>query len=346
MIRTPKDDTPSALSRRQVMLGASVAGAGLLVGCGRLPWQAPQPAKVPRLGYLSGSPPPPAGLVETLQGFRQGLQDLGYTEGQNIVIEYRWADGNEERLPALAVELVELNVDVILAGGLAAGLAAKAATSTIPIVLGTSPDPVGAGLVTSLARPGGNVTGLSLLASRLSAKRLELLRDAVPSVARVAVLAYAGQATVEQDWDEMRVAAQALRLHLQRLNVGQPDEIVGAFEAAAREGADGLTALPSQFLAREPARIVDLAARYRLPAMYEARNFVDVGGLMAYGANIADTYRRAAYYVDRILRGAKPADLPVEQPMTFEFVVNLKTARELGITFPNEIMLQVTEVVQ
>jgi len=342
----PNDHTWGRLTRRAFVRGASLGGIGLLAGCGQLPGQARQSAKVPRLGYLSGSPPPPAGDVETLHGFHQGLQDHGYTEGQNLVTEYRWAEGNEERLPALAAELVQLNVDIIVAGGLSAALAAQAATSTIPIVLGTSPDPVGVGLVTSLARPGGNITGMSLLTSRLVAKRLELLRDAVPGVTRVGVLAYTGQATVEQDWDETQVAAQELRLPLHRLAVRRPDEFEGAFEAAVREGANGLIALPSQFLSREPTRIVDLAARFRLPAMYTTRAWVESGGLMAYGANPVDSYRRAAYYVDRILKGASPADLPIEQPMTFDLVVNLKTAQALGITFPNEIMLQVTEAIQ
>jgi putative tryptophan/tyrosine transport system substrate-binding protein len=335
----------SRLTRRRFMVGA--AGLGLLAGCGRWPWQAqPTRAEVPRLGYLSGNPPPPGGFVETLQGFLQGIQDLGYTDGQNIAIEYRWADGDETRLPALAAELVQLNVDIILAGGLSAALAARDATSTVPIVLGASNDPIGAGLVTSLARPAGNVTGVSLLSSRLSAKRLELLRDAVPSLTRVAVLAYTGQATMEQDWGEMQIAAQALRLHLHRLDVGRPDGLAGAFETAARQDADGLIALPSQFLTRARTEIVDLAAKIRLPALYEHRAYVEAGGLMAYGANVADAYRRAAYYVDRLLKGAKPADLPIEQSMRFDLVINMKTARELGITFPNEILLQVTEVIQ
>jgi putative ABC transport system substrate-binding protein len=274
------------------------------------------------------------------------LRALGYVEGESIVLEWRGTPGGPDRLRGLAKELVELNVDVILATAFVSARAAKDVTSTIPIVVGATNDPVESGLVSSLARPGGNVTGLSLVAPQLSAKRLELLKQAVPYPTRAAVLAYPSGATVERDWRETESAGQTLGLQVQRLEVDSPDAFGAAFETAMQEGAHALVVLPTALFGREAKRIVELAATHRLPAMYENRTFAEIGGLMSYGANPVTVFRRAAYYIDRILKGAKPSDLPVEQPMTFEFVVNLKTARELGLTFPNEIMLQVTEVVE
>jgi putative tryptophan/tyrosine transport system substrate-binding protein len=329
----------SRLSRREFVVGS--ASIGLLAGCGRWPGQAQESARVPTVGFLA-----PVTMQPRYEAFRDGLRDLGYVEGQSITIESRFAEGGEERLPVFATELAQLKVDCILAGGTSAALAAKQVTNTIPIVFGGSNEPVEAGLVASLARPGGNVTGLSLMNSQLSQKRLQLLQEAVGHVTRVAVLVYPLWATAERDWNETQVAAQALGLQLLRRDARGPDDLVGAVETAASQGADALFVMPTPFFVGERMSIIDLAALYRLPAMYEGRLFVEAGGLVAYGANAASLFRRAAYYVDRILKGTKPADLPVEQPMTFDFVVNLKTARELGLTFPNEILLQVTEVIE
>ena len=332
-------------SRRKFLQGSvALAGLGLLPGCGMLLPQAQAPSKIPRIGYLGLGPRAATG--DLADAFVQGLRELGYVEDQTIAIEWRWAECRDERLPALATELVQLNVDIILAGGSPAVRAAKEATSTIPIVIGASNDPVEAGFVTSLARPGGNVTGLSLMAPGLAARRLELLREAVPGVTRVAVLAHPRWVTAERDWDETQGAAQVLLLHAYRLGVERPEAFVGAFETAAKEGAEGLFVFANQFFARERTRIVELAARYRLPVMYEHRTFVGVGGLLSYGPNLGALYRRAAYYVDRILNGAKPADLPVEQPTRFDFIINLRTAQALGLTIPQHVLLQATEVIQ
>ena len=328
-------------TRRQFVQGVGLAGLGLLGGCGRLPFEGQQPAKVPRIGFLAPGAPQPQH-----EAFREGLRALGYVEGQNITIEHRSAEGREERLPELAAELVQLRVDTILAAGTPAAVAAKQVTNTLPIVFGASNEPVESRLVASLARPGGNVTGLSLMNSQLSAKRLEILKEAVPTLARVAVLAWPLQPTVERDWNETQVAAQALGLQLQRLDAQRADEFASAFEAATRKGADALVVLPNTLFARERMSIVELAAMHRLPAMYEQRQFADAGGLVAYGANLNDLYRRAATYVDKLLKGAKPADLPVEQPREFDFVINLKTARALGLTIPHHVLLQATEVIE
>jgi putative tryptophan/tyrosine transport system substrate-binding protein len=331
----------SRLTRRRWIQGTGAVGLGLLAGCGRWPGQGQQPAKVPRIGFLAPGAPQPQH-----EAFREGLRALGYVEGQNITIEHRSAEGREERLPELAAELVQLRADVILAAGTPAAVAGKQGTNSIPIVFGASNEPVEAGLVASLARPGGNVTGLSLMNSQLSAKRLEILKEAVPAVSRVAVLAWPLQATVERDWNETQVAAQALDLQMQRLDVQRADEFASAFEAAIRKGADALVVLPNSFFARERVSIIELAAMHRLPAMYEQRQFAEAGGLVAYGANLNDLYRRAATYVDKILKGVNPTDLPVEQPTTFDFVINLKTAGALGLTIPHHVLLQATEVIQ
>jgi putative tryptophan/tyrosine transport system substrate-binding protein len=331
----------SRLSRRQFVGGA--AGLGLLAGCGRLPWQPP-PTKVPRIGFLSPRPlsVPPYRLV----AFRQGLRELGYVDGQNIAVEARSAEGEYERLPALAAELVRLPVDVIVAVAAPAVQAARQATGTIPIVMGTVIDPVASGFVSSLARPGGNITGLSLMAPVLAAKQLELFKVAAPSISQVAVLWNPTNPGNEPQVHQVEVAARELGVRLRLVEVRGPNELEGAFAAMTQEQADGLIVILDAVLFDYRARIADLASKSYLPAVYGMRDHVEAGGLMSYSANVSDSIRRSAYYVDRILKGAKPADLPVEQPMTFEFVVNLKTARELGITFPNEIMLQVTEVIE
>jgi putative ABC transport system substrate-binding protein len=335
----PMERRGSRLSRRQFALGA--AGLGLLAGCGRLPWQAQQPVRVPRIGFLAS-----ISATEYLQGFRQGLRERGYLEGQNIEIEVRLAEGEYERLPALAAELVRLQVDVIVAATVPAIEAAHDATGAIPIVMSVTVDPVATGTVTSLARPGGNVTGLSMMAPVLAGKQLELLQEAVPGLSQVAVLWNPTNPGTVPQLREVEVAAGALGVRLQPVEVRGPNELEGAFVTMTQEQLDGLIVIVDAIFLDHRAQIAELAAKWRLPAVYGLREHVEAGGLMSYSANISDMFRRAAYYVDRILKGAKPADLPVEQPMTFDFVVNLKTAQALGITFPNEIMLQVTEVIQ
>jgi putative tryptophan/tyrosine transport system substrate-binding protein len=301
---------------------------------------AQQAAKIARIGYLSTDLAGGSGLREA---FRQGLRDFGYVEGRNVVIEYRDAEGKLDQLPALAAELVALKADVIVAPTDLATLAAKQATRTIPIVFTLVPDPVGSGLVTSLARPGGNATGLSNLTVNLVGKRLELLTQAVPGVSRVAALwAPAGlDGHTEKDMLKgVEVAARALGVPLQFVEARGPEDFDRAFSDMISAGASALTVLPSNLLFNERRRLVDLAAKHRLPAVHFARLFVDAGGLMAYGANAADLNRRAATYVDKILKGAKPADLPVEQPTKFELVINLKTAKALGLEVPPLLIAQ------
>jgi ABC-type uncharacterized transport system substrate-binding protein len=308
--------------------------------------EAQQPAKIARIGYLASNLANNAHLTEA---FRQGLRDLGYVEGRNVVIEYRDAEGKFERLPALAAELVALKVDVILAGDTAQALAAKQATKTIPIVFAAAGDAVTGGLISSLARPGGNVTGLSMLAPELVSKRLELLKQAVPRVSRVAVLWQPGAVPERTEKDllkEADVAARALGVRLQFVEVRGPDDFDRAFSEMTRARAGALALLPSSMVFSERRRLVDLAAKNRLPAVYGIRAFVDAGGLMAYGPNFADMYRRAATYVDKILKGAKPGDLPVEQPTKFELIINLKTAKALGLTIPQSVLGRADEVIR
>jgi putative ABC transport system substrate-binding protein len=334
------------LSRRQFVLDAGAASATLLAGCGRLPFPGQSPApKVPTIGWLSVESADPAderSAVANLEAFRQGLAALGYVEGQNVILETRHRQG-EAGLREAAADLVRLPVDVIVTSANQATLAAKAATSTIPIIFTSSGAPVGMGLVASLARPGGNITGLANLNPELSGKRLELLAQVVPGLRRVAFL-----------WDplspasnvqDMEAATQALGLRLQLLEIRDIADYEAAFAAAGAEQADALITAGG-FNVRNSARVISLAARWRLPAMYISSRAVRDGGLMAYGTNQLDLRRRAATYVDKILKGTPPADLPVEQPMTFELVVNMKTARELGITFPHEVALQITEVIE
>jgi ABC-type uncharacterized transport system substrate-binding protein len=307
--------------------------------------EAQQAAKVARIGYLAGSL---AATPHLPEAFRQGLRDLGYVEGRNLVIEYRDAEGKYERLPALAAELVALKVDVIVAGGAPQALAAKQATRTIPIVFASSPDPVESGLVTSLARPGGNVTGLSFLAPELVGKRLEQLTQAVPGVNRVAVLWQPGGWGERTDKDMLKateVAARALGVLLQFVEARGPADFDRAFSDMTRARAGALTVLGSVMFFGERRRLVDLAAKNRLPAVYPSREYVDARGLMAYGANFADLFRRAATYVDRILKGAKPGDLPVEQPTKYELVINLKTAKALGLTIPPSLLQRANQVI-
>jgi putative ABC transport system substrate-binding protein len=323
------------------VVGAGAAGLGLLAGCGRLPWQAPPP-RVPRIGFLSGSSQE---LQLGAEPFLQGLHDYGYVEGQNLTIEWRFADGVFDRMPGLAADLVRLGPDAIVVPAAIDALVVSQATSTVPIVVGGSGgDLVQAQLAGSLAHPGGNVTGLSTPHVSLTGKRLQLLTGAVPNLSVLAVLDNPDVSTVTPE--NYEAFARTLGVRLLYLDVRAHEEFEQAFEVAASAQAGGLYTGSGPLFSRNRARIIALAAAHQLPAMFAWKGFVVDGGLMAYEHRLTDSYRRTAYYVDRILKGANPADLPVEQPMTFDFVVNLKTARELGITFPNEIMLQVTEVIQ
>jgi putative ABC transport system substrate-binding protein len=307
-----------------------------------------QPAgKVHRIGFLgSGSA---TGDPRAREAFRDGLRELGWIEGQNLLIEYRFADGKPERLPALAAELVALKVDIIVAPNTPAALAAKQATRTLPIVFIGAGDPVTSGLVTTLARPGGNVTGLSVLSTELVGKWLELLKQAVPGVSRVAALWQPGAMDERTDKDMQEgaeVAAQALGVRLQFVEARGPADFDRAFSDMTKARVGALTVRPAPMFISERRRLVDLAAQNRLPAVYAWREFVDAGGLMAYGPNLSDLYRRAATYADKILKGAKPGDLPVEQPTKFELVINLKTAKALGLTIPQSVLARADEVIQ
>jgi putative ABC transport system substrate-binding protein len=307
---------------------------------------AQQAAKVHRIGLLAGTL---AVGARTVEAFRQGLRDLGYVEGRNLVIEYRDAEGKIERLPALAAELVALKVDVIVAPSTPAVLAARQATGTVPIVFIGAADAVTSKLVTSLARPGGNVTGLSNVASELVGKRLEQLKQTVPGVSRVAVLWQPRELDERAEKDYLKaaeVAARTLGVRLQFVAARGPEDFDRAFSEMTTARAGALTVLPFSMFRNERRRLLDLAAKNRLPAMYPEREYVDAGGLMAYGANLADLFRRAATYVDKILKGAKPGDLPVEQPTKFELVINLKTANALGITIPQSVLLRADRVIE
>jgi putative ABC transport system substrate-binding protein len=330
------------LSRRQFVAGAG--SAALLAGCGRLPWQAQPPSKPARIGYLGSEPDAPEH-----ESFRQGLRELGWADGSDLIIEYRWA-AQSDQFPMLAVDLVGLPVDLIVAAaGTASTLAAMRAGPAMPIVFTTAVEPVETGLVASLARPGGNVTGLSVLSPQTDGKRLELLKEIMPGLRRIAHLNLVpGQeiALADERTREVRAAAEALGVQYQALDVATTDDLEGAVEAAVSWHADALWTGGNALTLWERARIVDLAMRARLPVVAQIRAFAEAGALFSYGPSRLGNYRRAAYYVDRILKGTKPADLPVEQPMRFEFVVNMKTARELGITFPHEVALQITEVIE
>jgi putative tryptophan/tyrosine transport system substrate-binding protein len=306
--------------------------------------EAQAPAKVPRIGFLSASLP--TDQADRLKAFRQGLSELGYVEGQNIAIEYRFAEGRPERLPALAAELVGLKVDVIVTEGPPAPEAAKQATNTIPIVFAVAGDPVAQGLVASLARPGGNITGLANLAPEVVGKQLELLREVVPKISRVAVLQNPSNPAHPFVLRQAEGAARLLGVQLQILEARTPTEIDAAFAAMRSQRAGGVLVLRDSLFLAQRAQIAALAAKSRLPAMYGLREHVEAGGLMAYGANVPLMYRRAATYVDKILKGAKPGDLPVEQPTKFELVINLKTAKALGLTIPPSVLGRADEVIQ
>ncbi len=318
----------------------AVLGLGLFVG---LPVAgAQQAAGARRIGVLHlGSPPDP-----WVEGLREGLRELGYTEGRNITIEYRWAEGRADRLPELAAELVRLPVDVVVTMAGPAVQAVKQRTASIPIVMAVSGDPVGLGLVPSLARPGGNVTGVSLMSADLAAKRLQLLKEAVPRMVRVGVLFNPSEPPSGPEMEETRAAAAVLGLTLQPLEARDAGDLERLFATASHERANGLITFAHTFAFSHRSRIAGLAAKHRLPAMYGWPEFVEAGGLMAYGPRLSDVLRRAAAYVDKILKGAKPADLPVEQPTRFELVVNMKTAKSLGLTIPPSILVRADQVIQ
>jgi putative ABC transport system substrate-binding protein len=338
-------DAPEEVTMR---LGALALLVTLALGIlGVPPAGDAQPAgKVYRIGYLN--PHSPATSPGLIDAFRQGLREHGYIEGQNITIEYRWAEERIERLPDLATELVRLKVDLIVVSTDPGALAAKKATSTIPIVFVAVTDPVGLGLVVSLGRPGGNMTGLPHIARELTPKRLELLKEAVPGATRVAVLW--GPDTrlrgLREVLKPIEIAARKLGVQLQSLEVQNPDELATAFSALTRKRADALLLVNEALFYSERARIVELAAKSRLPVMAWLSVFVEAGGLISYGPNLVEQWRRLAYYVDRILKGAKPADLPVEQPMTLELVINLKTAKALGLTIPHSVLFRADKLIE
>src|SRR6202049_1620896 len=305
---------------------------------------AQHPTKSARIGFLA--PTSPQVLSTRLQAFRDGLRELGYVEGKNLQLEVRWGEGKLERLPTLAAELVQAKVDVIVASSSPAVVAARQATRTIPIVMPLSSDPVGDGLVASLARPGGNITGLSLMAPELGEKRLQLLQAMFPKVSHaVAVLWNPAYVGMRARFEQAKVAAPAVGLTVRSVEVRDTRELDLAFEAITREHPEALLLLVDPFTVSQRSRIVEFAAEQRLPAIYESSDFVDVGGLISYGPNISELFRRAATYVDKILRGAKPADLPIEQPTKFELVINMRAAKALGIKFPDSILLRADKVI-
>ena len=327
---------------RRTFLGA-LAG-GLLAA--PLSAEAQQAPRVARIGWLGANPAPGRHMREA---FLQGLRDLGYVEGRNVVVEYRFAEGKLERYPALAAELVALKVDVIVAPITLAALAAKRATKTIPIVFAAVGDPITDGLVTSLARPGGNVTGLSVLSPELVGKWLEQLKQAVPGVSRVAVLWQPGAASARTEQDMLKegeVTARALGVRPQFVEARGPADLDRAFSDMTKARAGALTVLPGNMFFSERRRLVSLAAKNRLPAVYPSREYVDAGGFMSYAPNGADLFRRAATYVDKILKGAMPGDLPVEQPTKFELVINLKTAKALGLIIPPSVLQRADQIIE
>jgi len=306
--------------------------------------RAQAPAKVPRIGLLSSYSPSDAALWH--QAFRLGLRDLGWVEGKNISIEYRYAEGRSDRLPELAADLVRLQVDVIVASGVTDALAAQKATRAIPIVMAIPGDPVASGLVGSLARPGGNITGLSQMSMELVGKRLELLKEIVPKLSRVAVLWNPQGASSTVTWKEIQPPARQLGIQLHSLEVRSSDDFDKAFEAATRARAGALFIIGDPVTVTNLKRIADLAAKSRLPSIFASSEFTDAGGLVAYGPDRSDLFRRAATYVDKILKGAKPGDLPIDRATKFELVINMKTAKTLGIKIPNSILVRADQVIK
>jgi putative ABC transport system substrate-binding protein len=306
--------------------------------------EAQQSVKMPKIGFLNALAPTtnPA----RIEAFRQGLRDAGYVEGKNIVIEYRYGERKVDRLSALAAELVRLNVDVIVTSASQETRAAKGATSRIPIVMINEPDPVGTGFVVSLARPGGNITGLSTLSPQLSGKRLELLKEIVPKLSRVAVLGNSTSPGNAETLKELELAAQALKVQLQYFDVPTANEIESSLQAVGKDRADAILVLSNSILTSHRKQVIDLAVKSRLPASYARPEFVESGGLITYGVSLIDNSRRAAIYVDKILKGAKPADLPIEQPTRFELIVNLKAAKQIGLTIPPNVLARADKVIK
>jgi putative ABC transport system substrate-binding protein len=306
--------------------------------------EAQQPKKVFRIGYLSGASL--SAIRERIEAFRQALRELGYVEGKNVVIEWRWAEGKPDRLPDLAAELVRLKVDLIVSAGPAVTPHFKEATKTIPIVMAQDNDPVGNGFVASLARPGGNITGLATLARELSGKQQELLKEIIPKLSRVAVFGSSTQPGNSQTVKEIELAAEALKIKIQYLDILDLEDIEPAFRAARKGRADAVFVLVSTIFNSHRTQTVELALKSQLPAIFYSAEYVELGGLMAYGPSYTDLYRRVATYVDKILKGAKPADLPVEQPTKFELVINLKTAKQIGLTIPPNVLARADKVIK
>ena len=305
---------------------------------------AQQPTKIPRIGYLSALSP--SSVPARTEAFRRGLGELGHFEGKSVVIEYRYSEGNLDRLTELAAELVRLKVDVIVTTGPTSTRAAKESTTSIPIVMTNEADPVASGFVVSLARPGGNITGLSNLAPEIGGKRLELLKEVIPKMSRVAVVGTASQAGNAQSLKELERAAAAFGVKLQSLDVAAPKDIEIVFRAAKKGGTHAVLLLQSPILNAHRTQIAELAVKSRLPAIYFAPEFVEDGGLMSYGPSLNDLFRRAATFVDKILKGRKPADLPVEQPIKFEFIINLKAAKQIGLTIPPNVLVRADKVIR
>ena len=322
---------------------ASIRFAGAVLAAAVIA-EAQQPKKIPRIGYLAATSLSANAVL--IEAFRQGLRELGYAEGKNIVIEWRSAEGKLDRLPAFAAELVHLKVDVIVTAGQSSTRPANEATRTIPIVMAQNPDPVGAGFIASLARPGGNITGLSSLTPEISGKRLELLKETVPRLSRVVVLGTSTTPSNAQALRETELAAGALTVKLQYLDVRGSKDIETAFRAASKERAEAVLVLGGPVLSSQRAQVVELAGNSHLPAIYGQPETVEAGGLMSYSVSYTDLYRRAATYVDKILKGAKPADLPVEQPMKFELVINLKAAKQIGLTIPPNVLARADRVIK
>jgi putative ABC transport system substrate-binding protein len=331
--------TASVMNRRAWLMGAVGLLPAWIAG-------AQSPGKVHRIGILAGSGPSIPAAAHLWEVFFQGLRDLGYIEGRNIVIESRWYGDHTDQVAAFAAELARLPLDVLVAGTTPAPEGARRATATIPIVMLSHPDPVGSGLVASLARPGGNVTGLSPLIRELRGKQLQLLTEVVPGISRVAVLSNPSIPAHALDLQDLRTAAQSLKVRLQVVEARAPGEFAGAFAAATKERAGALVVLAGSVFFSNRARLVDLAAQHRLVAMYTFREFAVAGGLMAYGADLRYNWRRGAWYVDRILKGARPGDLPVEQSTKLELVVNLKTAKALGLAIPPAVLARADQIIE
>jgi len=341
-VRFQHEPRPTAMQK--TFVGIAVGALLFVLGVAA---EAQQPVKVPRIGYLHPGSAATASAAR-IEAFREGLRELGYLEGKNIVIEWRYADGKSEAesLPELAAELVRIKVDVIVTTGTPAVRAIKRASATIPIVFAVISHPVENGIVASFARPGGNVTGLTILTEELSGKRLELLKETVPNVTRIGVLSDLTNPTQALEWKEILAAAQVLGVKLQSLGLRSSDDFDGAFKAALRERAQALITLPQPLMNSHRNLIVGFAVKNKLPAIYPAPEYTDAGGLMYYGPVYTELFRRAAIFVDKILKGTKPADLPVEQPIKFEFVINLKTAKQIGLTIPPNMLARADKVIK